>query len=1141
MQFNRLWNHTARAKNSPVAMATVSMLLLLLCVSSAFGQGVSGRLLGSVFDPSKAAIPNARVTVSNQDTGIQLSLTTNEDGSYLAPYLPPGTYTVQVSVSGFQGGISKDNLVQVDHVTRVDFTLTVGGTTADVTVSGESPLVENTTSDIGVTISEAQLENQPLNGRIYTQFVQQLPGAVGDGWSTASEAAAGAGARTAITADVNGMNFEGTMFTLDGLYNMEPLNAFVNITPPIDALEEMSIKTSNSGADVGNYGGAQVNATIKSGTNEVHGFLFEYLRNDALNAHLYNFTSATVPKAPFKSNQFGAGIGGPIIKNKLFYFGDYQGTRLVNGYQDIWSVPTELERQGIFSPSEGFPTIYDPNSQARTAFPNNTIPSSRFDPVVASVLAEGSPQGMATDFWPLPNVKFSSCSEGECRFNNFAGVHSEPQNVNQFDVKGDYQAGSNDRIFIRESYVHSDTTVPPIGGAVYGSNLGHLNASARDHNAAIGYFHTFTGNLSNELRLGYNRFWTFVANTSYRSNENERIGIPNAIVQGFAGTSDVIRFNFTNQITPSGGPGWGDGVRMANTYQLLDDLTWTHGKHTLRFGGRFELVQSSDWDAQEQEAGGMSFWNCYTADATCSRGGDPWASFLLGADYTYTRTFIGETPLLSWRWPSIYAQDDYRITKNLTLNLGLQWDEFSRPVDRHNHLANFNLSTGLIDIATSSNRTDNVDGFNGVAPRVGFAYQVNDKTAVRAGSGINFYNDAFGATGGFLESAFPFFQTVANSDLTGTNVPQYTVGGTGLQPYAAVPITPHIDLTMVAPNNNVSTVLHEDKNFAPDSIYTWNFGIQRQLGRSSVLDASYVGTQGRHLFRALPVNSPRPGVSGDPEVNRPYATLVPGLPDIYINSASTHGWSAFNSLQVKYTRRMANGLQALASYAWQKSMDDHFYVFDPYDDAHNRYLSYFDHAHVVNASYIYELPFGNNKMWLHESSRPVNWIAGGWMTTGIITLHDGDPLFFTYNCYSLGIYNDPLNSECSSPAGANLANLDCGHLKKVGSPNEWFDSNGCFSVPASLQWGNAPAGIVRGPGIVNFDMSFFKSEKIRESSTLKFSADFFNIFNNPHFGDPHTQYDPTQPSAAAYGFGQISSLSGSNSEREIQFSVKLSF
>lgn len=1113
----------------------VLALALIFTTQTAFGQGVTGRLMGTVVDATKSSVPNAHVKVTNQNTKMEFKFVTNQDGNFLAPYLPPGTYEVQVEAPGFRPAVFSGNAVRVDDTTRVDITLAVAGVASQVEVSGVTPVVESTTSDLGQVMEEKQIQNLPLNGRIYTQLVTQLPGAISDGWSSAPEAAAGAGARTPISADVNGLGWSGTIFTLDGLYNMEPLNGFANVTPPIDALEEVSIKTSNAGADVGNFGGAQVNASIKSGTNEFHGFMFEYLRNQALDAQLYNFTSSPIPKAPFKSNQFGGGLGGPIIKNKLFFFADYQGLRLINGYQDIDSVPTALERQGIFSSSEGFSTIYDPLSAGRTPFLNNTIPQDRFDPVVQKILAQNSSNNMGTAFWPMPNVTFPSCTEGQCLFANYTGVHSEPQNVNQFDVKIDYQIGPKDRVFVRESYVHSNLSVPDIGGAPFFAKS-DVNSIPRDHSAAIGYFHTFTTNLSNELRLGFGRFNVVDHNNSFGSNENSLLGIPNAVIAGHPETTDVVNIFFSNQLQSTGGPGWTDSQRLANTYQMVDSVTWIHGEHTFSFGGDIELVQSTLTNMDYPGSGFMGFSQCYTANADCTSRGDPWASFLLGADYTYGREFLNSVPGLSMWWPSLFAKDDYKVTKRLTLNLGLRWNEFTRPVERKNREANFNLTDGLLYVATPSNRTAFVNNFSGFAPRVGLAYALGDKTAIRAGAGITYWNDVFGATGGFLERNFPFFQAETEYDYTGTNIPQYYMSVNGLPAYVTVPITPTIDLSQ---ENTIVDTGHMNKNYKPDTAYTWNFGIQRQLTGTSVLDVSYVGTQGRHLFNRWDANIPVPGMAGNPEANRPYGTLVPGQPDLYIDEATSDGWSSYNSLQIKYTKRVSQGLEALVSYTWQKSMDD-AYVVDPYNPIHNRGLSTGDHAHVLNASYMYELPFGRGRKWLGNASRPVDLIVGGWMMSGITAIRDGDPLVFTFNCGDLGIMNDPLNTECSTPYSERVS-LSCKQLTKVGKPNAWFDPNGCFAIPAPLTFGNVPVGYMRGPGLVNFDMSFSKSEHIREKMDLKFTADFFNIFNTPHFGDPNTNYDPTQPSAAAYGFGQITSLNSTATEREIQLGLKLTF
>ncbi len=490
------------------------MLLLVSAIGSA--QQITGRLVGTVLDPAGSAVPNANVSATNQNTGITASTDTDAQGNYVFPTLPVGTYRVRVEAQGFRSSVSTGNEIGVAQTARVDMNLQVGSVSESVNVEAIAPLVQSTTSDVAQSIQTKQIQTLPLNGRIFSQLVNLVPGAVPSGNSDAPESASGAGARTNIQSSVNGINFSGTSYTLDGVTNAEPLNAFINIAPPLEAIEEMRVQTSNPSAEFGTFGGAVVNVTLRSGTNELHGSAFEYLRNDALNAR--PFFSSTKP--PFKTNQFGGTLGGPIIKNKAFFFGDYQGLRLRQGNSFLFGVPTAAMREGRLLPEEGFATIYDPMSATTSAavqpFTNNTIPRDRWDPVTAKVL----------DLWPMPNRPSSRPGPYQNYFENV----SNAQTVDSFDIKGDYQFERAGRLFVRESYTRRNLdNVPP-------ANI-FMNAdpdsNSRNHNAVIGHTASFRPTLLNELRLGFNRFDTFHFGQDYGVDENNVLGIKNGNLAAF--------------------------------------------------------------------------------------------------------------------------------------------------------------------------------------------------------------------------------------------------------------------------------------------------------------------------------------------------------------------------------------------------------------------------------------------------------------------------------------------------------------------------------------------------------------------------------------------------------------------------------
>ena len=1079
---------------------------LLLYAVGAFGQGVSGRLQGTVQDASGAVVPGANVTVRNQDTGVVNKYTSDSRGEYIANLLPPGSYRVEISASGFRTTVSSGNVVTVDGITRVDVTLQLGTTNETVQVTGENPLVTTTSSSMGEVLNTRDIDSLPLNGRVFSQLVQTVPGSVATGFGSAPEAAAGAGASGSITASVNGMPWGGTTYTLDGVSNMELLNAFINVTPPLDSLQELKISTTNADATVGTYGGAQVNAFVKSGSNEFHGSAYEFYRSDSLNAIQWQ----ALTKAPYRANEFGGSLGGPIIRNKAFFFVDYQGLLLNNGISYNLTVPTDLMRQGSFLTSQ-FPTLYDPSTGTPFPIVNTSqgpayqVPTSRFDPVSAKMVS-------GSTIWPEPTDP-NSISQ------NYKANTSETDNNHQFDAKADYQLSNGDRLFARESYQRRDLTAPSPGTPFI--QINDVNAASRDHNIAVGYDHTFSPKATNELRFGFNRFYTKDFGNDFQTNENTALGIPNGNNADFPGASGLAIFNITN-IASTGSQDWTNSHRITNVYQITDNFVRVFGKHTVTVGEDYRRLQASLTNANASQNGSFSFNADYTSSCTgqpncsSSTGGNAFASFLLGIPSSLYRGFVDTDPATRANLAGIYGQDEYHVSKSLTLNLALRWDVITQAIDKFNRQSNFNLSTGLLDIATSNNRAPNVDNYYGnFAPRVGFAYSPNNgKTAIRGAFGITTFPGNFGAIGGNLERNFPFFQQYyLNQQLAYT--PFWQVSANGLPGFVpistAAPVTPQ-------PNSSV-TLIPED--FRPDNAYAWNLGIEQQLTPSSAFSLTYVGTRGIHLYRDYNIDTPAPG-PGDLTTRRPYYAIAPEVTSI--NYATSDGLSIYHALQAELSKNFSHGLQGRVSYTWSKEIDD-MNVFYPLHDNLNRGVGTSQAPNVPQnfiASFVYQLPFGRGREWGANSSRPVDLLLGGWQLSSITILQSGQPLTF-------GISNDNLNSGFS-----NRAELACPSIPKLGKTSEWFDTS-CLTTPAQYQLGNSGVGKVLGPSYRNSGASLMKSVKIGERMTASFQVDAFNLTNTPHYSNPNT----TCCTAQNPSFGQITSTNGT--PREIQLGGHFTF
>jgi hypothetical protein len=1093
---------------SACLLGVLTIVVALTGAPMTSGQGISGHIVGSVEDSSHAVIPNAMVTISNQDTGVVTHAKSNAAGEYRSDNLPPGTYKVEIEAAGFKHILSAGNVVTVDNDLRVDLMLQVGTSAQTVEVTAANPLVDTTDSSLGEVMNEHEVEGLPLNGRVFSQLIVTVPGAVATGNSSAPEAAAGAGAGTYITASVNGLPWAGTTYTLDGVSDMELLNAFETVTPSLDAIQEVKASTANSDATVGVYGGAQVNALIKSGTNRIHGSAYEFSRDDALNAIQWHATS----KAPDQYNEFGGSIGGPIIKKKAFYFGDYQGLLINNGvYYTGYTVPTDLMKQGYFLTSQ-FPAIYDPKTGSPFPTVNSSggpayqIPTSRFDPVAAAMVG-------SANIWPEPTNPSASSA-------NYTISNSQTDNSHQFDGKVDYQFNDTNRIFGRESYQHRDLTAPSPGTRWF--QIGNVNAQNRMHNAVVGYDRTLSATSTNEFRFGFNRFYTLDFGNDFGTNENTTLGIPNGNLSQFPNATGIVIISAGN-VAQTGSQSWTDAHRISNIYQITDNYTKVLGKHTVVLGEDYRRLQASLTNANNSGNGQFNFTTDYTSSCTgnpsCSTsiGGNQFASFLLGLPSSISRGFVNTDPATRANLWGIYGEDTYQVARQLTVNFAVRWDVVTQPVDKFNRQSNFDTTTGLLDIATGNNRAPNVDNYYGnIDPRLGFSYSPNHgKTAVRAAFGINAFTANYGGIGGSLERNFPFFEQYSSSQST-TYTPWATMGAAsavdpayasfyhGLQPFVALstasPVTPQ-------PNSTVSLM---SKHFRPDNANSWDLSVEQQLTTTTAISATYVGTKGVHLFRERNTDTPEPG-PGAQAPRRPYYSIAPNASAVEYYGSD--GKSNYDALQVELTKRASHGISGRFAYTWSKELDN-TNVFDPLPGQDNlNYGQGNEQAPNVRQNFagslIYQLPFGRGREWLTSSSGVVQAIAGGWQLSTITIIQSGQPM-------TIHLTSDNLNNGMS-----NRANAVCSGVHTLGKVSEWFDTS-CFATPALYQIGNSGLDKAVSPGYVDSDISLSKSATIHDQMTLRVQIDAFNAFNHAYLGHPNT----TCCTSTNALFGVITSANG---------------
>lgn len=1063
-----------------LARASAIVLACLCLAPPVLGQTTRATLTGTVTDPNGAVVPGATVNVINVATNISSGTKTNQVGTYTFTALPPGEYIVDVEVSGFKRNIQTGIILQIAVTSRVDIPLEVGAITEEVRVVSQSPLVRSTSSEQGQVIDYKQIQSLPLNGRLFQQLITLTPGAVPAGFADFAENPAGAGARSAVHHSVNGLPWSGNNYLLDGVANNEPLNAFVNITPPLEALQEFKVQTNNPTAEFGVFGGAVVNLSIRSGTNRFSGSLFEYYRDDSLNAR--NFFAAT--KAPFDSHQFGGTLGGPIMRNKAFFFGDYQRLRQDQGRTVVATVPTAEMRRGNLS---AFSTpIFDPLT--RLPFAGNIIPGDRLNSITRQV----------ADIWPLPNRPGLA--------DNYVENNVIAQEQDAFDIRGDVNLGGWGSAFGRYSRADREFVEPPTANIFM---AGGNRSESGNYNLVLGHTYTLSSTGLNEFRVGINKYDLAQFGSDFGIAKNNELGIPNGNIEGQPYTFGIADFNVSGFLR-TGSPGFTNSVRIGRTVQLSDTVTWLLEKHTLKFGGDVRFINSTLTNPQTQPRGLFTFDRNYTSNAGAANTGQPWASFLLGFPNRVQRDFVDTYPEVLINFVGFFMQDDFRVTRNLTVNLGLRWDLLTTPVEKNNRQTNFSVQDGLIHLASDDDRGPLTTNFyGGWAPRLGVAYSPDDgRTAIRGAYGISYYRDNFGANGGTLERNHPLFQQV---DLQTPNqfTPFRSVSD-GLPGFTRVPLTP----TIVPPPG--FAVFFFPAGDKPNMAHMFNVGIQRQLPWSSVLDVAYVGTRGKNIFVSRNVNVPLPG-PGNLNERRPYFSLAPNISVINQRSGDAESW--YDALQVKVDKRFSQGLQALLSYTWSRTEDTAFILHPAIETRAPSTGKALDIPQNFVLSWTYELPIGPGKRFFsHASGVPAAFVEG-WAVNGITMYQSGQPL-------NIRLASSQLNTGTD-----NFANVTCSDIGTPEQVIQWFDTN-CFATPANFEFGNYKIGQVRGPKFINTDFSLFKRTALGGSRSFELRFEVFNVFNKAHFSNPGDRLGNAN-------FGRISSTRFPS--REIQLGARFLF
>ena len=1100
-----------------IKRGVVSLVVLAFGLSFAsppvFAQAVSGTILGTVTDSSGAVMSNAKVTVVNEGTGLTRTVIADASGEFTAPSLPTGRYTVIAEASGFKT-LSLSNIqLGVDQRARIDLKLDVGSVSESVTIEARAPLLQTSSSELGTTVTNQQIEALPLNGRNFVNLTRTVPGVLRGIPGANIDGAGSLAWRASASFSANGQRPRDNNFMLDGVDNNETWLQTVVIFPSVDSLDEFKLQTSTYSAEFGRSLGGVVNLQIKSGTNLLRGSAFEFHRDDAFDANNFFNNRAGRAKPQFKQNQFGGTVGGPVFKDKTFFFASYQGHREEQGQTFLSTVPSVAMRAGNFSALNR--VIFDPLTGQ--PFPGNVIPGDRIDPVAKNILSQ---------LYPEPNTAGRTQANGQTIDNYLINPVKERQD-NQIDTKVDHNLTSSNRVFARYSFQKTHRLQPatlPHGDA--GATFGAGDGNIKGQSLAINDTQTLSNNWLNEFRFGWSSIKFFMTSIDYGTNPAQAVSLPGINLNTV--TSAMSQLTFSN-IRNLGANGNQPLITNQNDFQFFDNVTWSRGKHTVKAGGSLTLRSREILNA-DSIVGVFNFNNNMTSNCAgqgtgCtvnSATGFDVASFMLGLVNSKTRNLFDAGTYTEKR-PEIasYLQDDFRASCKLTLNLGLRWDVYVPWVEIQNRQSNFDETTGRFVVASPDAVIGGVKvgrylqtySRRDIGPRFGFAYDLkgDGKTLVRGGFGL-FWNYTPGGTSSSKAQNPPFLQSTS---LT----PTPTAYGSNLLLKDGLPPPPGVDPNRPAAGTTRSIF---DINFRDAYARQWNINVQRGLATNYMVEVAYVGSQGRHMIMKGDPNQARPVVGvTDSNVNRPYAAVSPALRSI--GQVQSKGTLDYHGLLVKFQRRFADNFSFLNSYTWGKAIDLNsdndgtVTLTNVYDTEYNRGPADYDITHTFSSSWIYELPWARNKLY------------GGWQVSGILLLRGGLPLTVTQaqGVQSTGTGNRP-NRVCDG----RLSNPTIDH---------WFDTS-CFVSPADVTgtYGDAGRGIIRGPGAFNIDASVIKNTKIGRYTT-EFRVEAFNLLNHPQFANPNTQIGNAAVGTISAMLSSPSCSLCGTTERQVQLGLKVRF
>lgn len=1112
---------------------TLFLAVIFLFCASGLAQVNTASLSGLVTDPSHAALSNVNIKVTNPATGYVRTALTDNAGYYSFQNLPIGQYTIHVEQSGFES-IKEQITLDVAEKSRRDFSLQIGSTQQTVQVEAQASGLSPDDASIGTVIDQQTINQTPLYLRNWDDLLRVVPG-VQIARFTQQSGATSAG-RTGDF-NVNGVHSLQNNFILDGIdnntfsENVQELSSEAT-HPSVDVIAEFNVITNPYSAEYGRAPGAAVSVNTKSGTNEIHGLAYEYLRNQFFDANDFFSDRNHLQKPENNQNQFGGSLGGPILKNRLFGFFNYEGTRIKQGVSRTATVPLDNERVGDFSPATGakvgvaYPTIYDPaNGQP---FANNQIPQGRIDPVVAKLIA----------LFPEPNLP------GE--LNNYTRNALAEDNNDSYNGRVDWTASPSDTVFIRYNYSNRFRFIPGyFGGLADGSSTSAWGRQfIKSHSLVLGWTRIISPNIVNDFRFGWVRNFSQAQQDPFALTQFAGDFVPGIPIDPTIG-GGVPLTTFTN-FAFLGSPDFLPKQQVPQQFQYNDTLSLTHGTQTFKIGASLYAPMRNFFQDEPGTRGDLTFTGIFTcqrnASSQCVSGtGFPYADGLLGQVQSSQLTNVHFVDQRLWM-ASGFFEDDWKVTPKLTLNLGLRYDFATPTLEGKNQIANFDPDSGSLVFAHDGglqSRSLVETNNKNFGPRVGFAFSPDEKTVFRGGYGV--YYTLFERIGSEDQLALnPPFLINKTPSAASTSTAPVMLAQNGFPSNFLDPSTINLD------DLSEFHIRAMDKHDPSPYVQQWSFGIQRAIGEDWTAEVNYVGTKSTHLDTLSDFNQPL--ISGNTiettrDPNTGLTTPVVPYPNFgQIEYTDAIGFGNYNGLQASLTRRFKNGLNLRAAYTYSHSLDNAPEELETNSgsapNGRNQGAWYsssdFDIRNRVSVSYLYELPFGHGKSMLNHG--PLSWILGDFRTSGVYTFYSGHP-FTVDGGGTLANALDPYGLATATP-------FLIGKPHTVGDPDCWFfaaKNSSCgiltsnltdaYALPAAGQFGNSGRNSLVGPRTNVFDAALLREIPI-ERLNLEFRWEVFNVTNTPEFGQPDGNFSSTTA-------GSITTLSGD--PRVMQFALRLSF